>query len=123
MTEPNEEVMAALQRMFYARQARRDARTDTAWRTMTRHERRIYREAAVMGYVLGYRSGNLDGRTGKGGPLDRENRTPHDQDIVAIVIQHCDTTSDLYPYTAALCNGRRRRITRKRLYPGEDNHR
>jgi hypothetical protein len=80
---------------------------------MTRHERRLFREAAAMGYVLGDRAQHS--RHG--------DDFPHDQDIVANVIEHCDADRDTFPYTAALCTGRRRRITRKRLHPGEDNHR
>lgn len=106
--------------MIAAGDQRRDLRTRTALATMRRYERRLVREAAVMGYVLGYQSGNVDGRNGRGGPLDDTNRTPHDSDILVRVIQHCDSTADLYPYIAAACNGQRRRVTQSRLFHPEE---
>ncbi len=104
---------------FATRQQQRADRANTALSVLSRYERRIVREAAGMGYVLGYRSGNLDGRDGLGGPLDNERRIPGDSDILRSVLEHCDSTSDLYPYLGAACNGRRRRITKARLWPGE----
>lgn len=108
---------------FAARQQERDDRANTAWRTLTNFERRVLKEAAVMGYVLGYRAGNADGRLGDGGPLDKTERIPHDNDIVRTVLQHCDSTSDLYPFLGAACYGRRRRITAARRWPGEETTR
>lgn len=107
-------------RMVAANDARRDLRARTALATMRRYERRLVREAAVIGYVLGYQSGSLDGRSGIGGPADKNNTIPSDADIVVRVIQHCDSTADLYPYIAAACNGTRRRVTRSRLYHPEE---
>ncbi|WP_045740895.1 hypothetical protein [Actinoplanes rectilineatus] len=119
MSAPMSEFPPGLLDYFAARQQQRDKRADTAWRTLTKFERRVTREAAVMGYVLGYRAGQADGVMGKGGPLDNDDPIPGDIDIVRRVIQHCDSTSDLYPYLGEACEGRRRRITRKRMYPGE----
>jgi hypothetical protein len=82
---------------------RRHHRANVAWETLRPYERRILHEAAVMGYVMGH----------TGGPV------PSDTDIIRMVITHCDSNADLYPYIAAACTGRRRRITRKRLHPGE----
>lgn len=95
----------------------RATRAATAMHTLTRFERRVVREAAVMGYVLGERYGRSTSRAicGNGG-----SAFPSDFDIVRQVLEHCDSTADLYPYLAAACNGRRRRITRKRLFPGEE---
>jgi hypothetical protein len=113
------DVIEALARIFEANRQHRAARASTALSTMSRHERRLVKEAAVMGYVLGYRSGNLDGRAGIGGPLHTSAPFPGDASIVRQVIEHCDSTDDLYPYIAALCAGRRRRVTKKRRWPGE----
>ena len=123
MTAETPEIPPELLDYFATREQERASRADTAWRTLTKFERRVVREAAVMGYVRGYQAGNLDGRTGKGGPLDNTRRIPGDFDIVRTVIQHCDSTADLYPYLADACAGRRRRITRKRLFPGEETAR
>lgn len=104
---------------FTTRQQQRDARADTAFATLRPYERRIVREAAVMAYVLGYQAGNLDGRNGNGGPLDDTRRIPGDFDIVRTVLRHCDSTGDLYPYLAEAAEGRRRRVTQARRWPGE----
>jgi hypothetical protein len=109
----------ALTRVFEEGQRRRSDRAMTAFRTLRRFERRIAKEAAVMGYVLGYRSGNLDGRSGIGSPLDKNNPIPPDFEVLQRVIEHCDSTSDLYPFLAAACNGRRRRITKAWLFDFE----
>ncbi|MFI5891949.1 hypothetical protein ACIA5D_17750 [Actinoplanes sp. NPDC051513] len=119
MSDVDSELMAGLARMLAAGQQRRAARAQTALETLRSYERRILREAAVMGYVLGYQSGNLDGRTGIGGPLDKNNRIPPDSEILRRVIEHCDSTDDLYPFLAAACDRRRRSITKARRWPGE----
>jgi hypothetical protein len=120
VTEPD--IDPRLVDYFTQRRQVRTARAATALRTLRMYERRILREAAVMGYVLGYQSGNLDGRSGQA-----EARVgaaiPGDGHIVDTVIQHCDSTADLYPYLAAACRGARRKITRKRMWPGEAEER
>lgn len=123
MTTETPDLPPELLNYFAARQQERDDRANTAWRTLTNFERRVLNEAAVMGYVLGYRAGNVDGRLGAGGPLDRTERIPHDHQIVAMVLQHCDSSLDLYPFLGEACYGRRRRITAARRWPGEENDR
>jgi hypothetical protein len=97
---------------------KRAARCDTALRTLRPYERRIVREAAVMGYVLGRQDGLLQG--GLGASLDDFGGYPDDFTILQEVLQHCDSTSDLYPYLAAAAGGRRRRVTQARMWPGEE---
>jgi hypothetical protein len=99
------------------RQQRAD-RANTAFALLRPYERRIVREAAVMGYVLGRRAGQIDGRNGVS-ILDTPTDFPGDFDIVRNVLQHCDSTDDKFPYLADACAGRRRRVTRKRMWPGE----
>jgi len=112
------DIMADVARMVAIGDRRRTDRANRAWSILRPFERRILREAAVMGYVLGYRSGNLDGRSGFGGPLDRNNPIPDDVDIIRSVVQHCDS-SEGFAYLTDACDGLRRRVTRKRMYPGE----
>lgn len=106
---------AEVVRMVATGDQRRADRADTAWRTLTKHERRVVREAAVMGYVLGRQDGKIDGSRFPHPP----SPFPGDFDIVRQVLEHCDSTSDRFPYLGAACSGRRRRITRKRMWPGE----
>lgn len=114
---PSPDIMADVARMVAAGDQRRAKRADTAWRTLKPFERRILREAAVMGYVLGYRHGLVRGRSGTR-VLDDSAGFPGDEDIIRSVIEHCDS-SDGYAYLTDACDGMRRRVTRKRMYPGE----
>lgn len=51
----------------------------------------LFQEAAVMGFVLGVRSGGVDTRAGRA-------QEPTDPDgVLAAVVAHCQSTSDLYP--------------------------
>jgi len=95
---------------------RRAERAVVAWRTLRPYERRVVHEAAVMGYVLGHRDGRLDGDRFPFGKQD----FPGDTAIVRSVIEACDGMPDRFPYLHVACGGRRRRITRKRLWPGEE---
>lgn len=112
------ELMDGIARMMEVNRQRRADRAATAIETLRPFERRIVREAAVMGYVLGRREGLVLGRSGRS-ILDDGDDYPHDSDILRNVIEHCDSTSDLYPYLAASCDGRRRRITKSRQWPVE----
>lgn len=118
-TEPASDVLDTVARIVEDGRRRRSDRATTAFRTLSRYERRIAKEAAVMGYVLGYRSGNLDGRSGIGGALDKNNPIPPDFEVLQRVIEHCDSTSDNFPFLAAACGGKRKRVTKARLYDFE----
>lgn len=67
------------------------------WDAMTLREKRLVREAAVMGYVQGVRSV----------PGSHKEPIPPDASIVTRVIDACLGMSDLYPFMSKL--GRRRR--------------
>lgn len=115
----NPEIGEVIARVFEEGRNRRAARANTAFTTLRPYERRIAREAAVMGYVLGRREGLIKGRQG-GSILNDGGDFPGDFAILQNVIEHCDSTSDLYPYLAAACDGRRRRVTKARQWPGEE---
>lgn len=114
---PNPSIMTDVARMVAAGDQRRAARVSRAWSILRPFERRILREAAVMGYVLGYRRGLVRGRSGAS-VLDDGGEFPSDEDIIRQVIQHCDSSAG-YSYLTDACDGMRRRVTRKRMYPGE----
>jgi len=111
--------LRAVADVFADNATRRELRARTALATLRRYERRIVWEAAVMGFVLGDRHGRVNGyRYATDARID--DKFPHDTDIVLNVIEHCDSTADLYPYIADACNGRRRRVTRARLFHPEE---
>lgn len=107
---------------FASRVQHRAARANTAIATLRPYERRIVREAAVMGYVLGHGAGRLDGVQNRG-HAEIQAEWPKDSAVLQNVLEHCDSTSDLYPYLAAACDGQRRRVTKARMRPGEDTPR
>lgn len=111
------EITAGLVRMFAANQERRASRANTAFELLRPCERRIVREAAVMGYVLGHQAGRLDAQLSQ---AEIRAAWPKDFAVLQNVLEHCDSTSDLYPYLAAACDGRRRRVTKARQWPGEE---
>lgn len=113
-----DDTMTAVLNMMVEGEVRRSKRAVRAWNTLHPYERRLVKEAAVMGYVLGERYGRIS-RNVTGTRQATEEPFPRDMQIVQDVIEHCDSTSDRYPYLADACAGRRRRITRKRLWPGE----
>jgi hypothetical protein len=113
------DIPAEVVRLVAIGDQRRADRADTAWRTLNPYERRIVREAAVMGYVLGRQDGLIKGRDGGSLAFDNGDDFPRDFDIVRQVLEHCDSTSDLYPHLGEAASGRRRRITRARMWPGE----
>lgn len=117
MTDPDG-LPRGLAEVFEAVRQRRAARVVAAFQLWRPYERRIVKEAAVMGYVLGRQDGLIIGRSGRSILNDRDG-FPGDAKILQDVIEHCDTSSDTYPYIGQACDGRRRRITRGRQWPGE----
>lgn len=113
-------VMEGLARYLADRDGQRLERANQALTTLHPYERRLVREAAVMGYVLGRQDGLIKGREGGSLAFDNGDDFPHDHEILRDVLQHCDSTSDLYPYLAAACAGRRRRVTKARQWAGEE---
>ena len=109
--------MTSLPDYLAARDQQRLNAANRALATLRPYERRLIREAAVMGYVLGQQDGLIRGRSGNG--YDDNEAYPKDAAILTDVVQHCITTGDLYPYIAEASEGRRRRVTRKRMWPGE----
>lgn len=119
MTANPEGLDAALTRVFEERRHWRAERASTAFRTLRPYERRIAREAAVMGYVLGERAGRVSASGIREQLGQQEPPFPSDSTILQQVIEHCDSTSDRFPFLAAACNGKRRRITKAQLYDFE----
>jgi hypothetical protein len=115
----NPETLEVLTRVMSASRQRRADRANTALRTLRPYERRLVREAAVMGYVLGRQDGLIKGRQGGSLAFGNGDDFPGDAVVLQNVLEHCDSTDDLYPYLAAACAGRRRRVTKGRLWPGE----
>lgn len=111
MTDLPSELVAYLT----ARDQQRVDRVRRALATLRPYERRLVREAAVMGYVRGAIAGRS--RAALGEPRDGD--IPADSAILTEVILGCASMDDLHPYLADAANGRRRRITRARLWPGE----
>jgi hypothetical protein len=87
------EIPDGLARYFALRQQQRDAEVNQVLARMTERERRLVREAAVMGYVRGA----LAAAGGRPAPP-----IPPDSAVVADVVSACLTMSDLYPVIAAL---------------------
>ena len=98
---------------FAARQRQRGERINRVLATLRPFERRVLREAAVMGYVRGAMAGRARATLGK----PRDGDIPTDADILADVIGACMDMD--YPYIAAASEGERRRITKSRRWPGE----
>lgn len=118
MSAVNPELLEGLARVMSANQQRRAARAAIALKTLSPYERRLVCEAAVMGYILGRRTGLAKGRRGDSILSDGDD-FPRDAAIVQAVLQHCDSTEDLYPYLAAAADGKRRRVTKARQWPGK----
>ena len=94
MSEPTAALPDWLLSYFAARDQQRAEQVAARLARFTDRERRLVREAAVMGYVLGHMSGEVYGRQG-GKPMAA--RIPKDSAIVAEVVLACDSQSDLYP--------------------------
>lgn len=99
---------------FAERMRQRRAAINRALATLRPYERRLVKEAAVMGYVRGAMAGR--NRANRGEPRDGD--IPTDGDILADVIDAC-IGMDGYPYLRDASYGRRRRVTRARMWPGE----
>ncbi len=117
--QPSTDVMDVVAEVFAANAQRRADRVMVALSIWTRYERRLVKEAAVMGYVLGERAGRVSASGIRQQMGRKEPPFPTDARIVQTVIEHCDSTDDKFPFIAAACAGRRRRVTRKQLWPGE----
>jgi hypothetical protein len=102
-----------LLRYFEVRERQRMDAIGRTLATLRPYERRLVREAAVMGYVRGAMAGRSRATLGE----PRDGDIPPDASILADVIGACIAMD--YPYLAAASEGRRRRITKTRLWPGE----
>jgi hypothetical protein len=98
---------------FEQRERERRAAINRALATLRPFERRLVREAAVMGYVRGVMVGRSRATLGE----PRDGDVPSDPDILADVIGACIDMD--YPYLQAAAEGRRRRVTKSRRWPGE----
>lgn len=85
------EIPEALVRYFAARDRQEAERVASTLGAMNPRERKLVREAAVMGYVRGTMAGRVDGREG------RETVIPPDSDVLALVVACCLSMPDLYP--------------------------
>ena len=89
------------------RDAQRRKRAEQQLQALTKRERRLVREAAVMGFVRGSTFGQslATARQYKGTDMETvlpEPQFPHDSDIVFEVLDACDTFPDLYPVISHL---------------------
>ncbi|MEV1013751.1 MULTISPECIES: hypothetical protein [unclassified Micromonospora] len=100
-------------RYFEVRRQERADAVSRALSTLRPYERRLVREAAVMGYVRGTMAGRVDANMG------RDTQIPKDSAVLFEVVEACIAMDDLYPYLAEAADGRRRRITKSRRWPGE----
>lgn len=91
-----------LLRYFAVRQQERADEVAAALARLSVPERRLLREAAVMGYVRGVMAGGVAARAGI-----REPEIPPDSAVVAEVVSCCQSMSDLYPFIAGLIRRRR----------------
>lgn len=96
-----------------SRQRQRTAAVNRALATLRPFERRLVREAAVMGYVRGTIAGRARATLGE----PRDGDVPSDPAILADVISACIAMDS--PYLRAASNGQRRRVTKARRWPGE----
>jgi hypothetical protein len=110
---PEPEFPPELLRYFESRQRQHADAVNQALSTLRPYERRLVREAAVMGYVRGAMAGRSRATLGE----PRDGDIPPDASILADVIGACIDMD--YPYLAAASEGRRRRITKNRRWPGE----
>lgn len=82
------EIPPELVTYFKNRKRQRLAEVNETLAAMTRRERRLVREAAVMGFVRGSMFGQMEGP---------DARLPMDSEMLREVIECCRSMSDLYP--------------------------
>lgn len=112
---PDVELPPELLSYFADRERQRYERIERALATLRPYERRLVREAAVMGYVRGAMAGRA--RAGRG--ESRDGDIPKDSAILAEVVGACIAMDDYYPYLSDAADGKRRRVTKARRWPGE----
>jgi hypothetical protein len=83
---------------FAIRRQQRDDEIRRTWEALSPHAQRIFRDAAVMGYVCGTRAG--------------QDRIPSDPDIVTEVLGAAIAMPDLYP-TVQRARRRGERLARR----------
>lgn len=112
----NPALREGLTRYLAERDQQRLEAVNKALATLRPYERRLVREAAVMGYVRGAMAGRSRAVLGE----PRDGDIPRsDSDMLVEVVNACIGMGDLYPYLADASKGRRRRITKARRWPGE----
>lgn len=110
-------LVEGLARYWAERDKQRLAAVDQALAMLRPYERRLVKEAAVMGFVRGVMTGRSRATLGK----PRDGDVPENaMDILVEVIDACIAVGDIYPYIAEAARGRRRRITKSRRWPGEE---
>lgn len=105
MNAPSQEEL--LKRYLEGRDRQRLERAEQQVLAMTRRERRLVREAAVMGFVQGIQFGEAQAsaRHAKGTAMEQflhESSFPRDHEILLRVLSGCDAHSDLYPVISHL---------------------
>lgn len=75
---------------FQQRQDQRTQRVAAKWAALNKRQQRLVREAAVMGYLQGYKDAEVN------------HKFRGDAAIVDLVLDATDAFSDLYPVLAAL---------------------
>jgi hypothetical protein len=81
-----------LVRYFAARQEQRAERVESVVAALNPRERKLVREAAVMGYVRGAMAGAVAARAG-----ERDATIPPDSFVLREVVDACLSMPDLYP--------------------------
>lgn len=79
-----------LTKYFEARQQQHAQRIADKWAALNKRQQRLVREAAVMGYVQGFRDS------------PHSDKIPPDNEILSKVLGAVDSFGDLYPFLAAL---------------------
>ena len=93
---PTAELEDELNRYLAAREQQRAEATRATWDAMTSTEQKLFREAAVMGYIQAVRQ-----HAPHGAPI------PRDRTVVAAVIDAIHAFDDLYPFTSGLTRRRK----------------